>query len=126
MRRGFLPLYFVVEFKFLSDYAANAQLDAFSDTGLNDDEEFEGLSIAARRAAEAKMARRDRLERGGRTGARAAARSRAPRFLDSDDAEMDDDENGLLSGMKRRARRNYDERRDLDDMEGIEDVRVSF
>ena len=93
---------------------------------MNDDEEFEGLSIAARRAADAKMARRDRLERGGRTGARAAARSRAPRFLDSDDAEMDDDENGLLSGMKRRARRNYDERRDLDDMEGIEDVCVSF
>ena len=29
---------------------------------------------------------------------------------------------GLLAGTKRRARRQYDERKDMDDMEGIEDV----
>ena len=81
------------------------------------------MSAAARRAAEAQMARRDRAERGGRVrGQRAAARSRAPAFLDSDDAGTEDLDGGLLSGMKRRARRDYDERREVDDMEGVEDV----
>jgi Mini-chromosome maintenance protein 2 len=72
------------------------------------------------------MARRDRLERGGRRGARAAARARGPEFLYSDDMEEDDADGGLLSGMKRRTRRQYDERRDLDDMEGVEDVCLFF
>ena len=81
------------------------------------------MSAAARRAAEAKMARRDRLERGGRRGQRAARRSHMPNFLESDDIEDEEDmHGGLLSGMKRRARRQYDERKDLDDMEGVEDV----
>ncbi|KDQ53623.1 hypothetical protein JAAARDRAFT_197421 [Jaapia argillacea MUCL 33604] len=105
------------------DYAGNDTLDRYSDSGLNDDDELPELSAAARRAAEAKMARRDRMERGSGKGARAANRSRMPQFLQSDDdADMDDDlTGGLLSGMKRRTRRQYDERRDLDDLEGIED-----
>lgn len=82
------------------------------------------MSAAARRAAETKMNRRDRLERSGRAGGRAAVRSRAPRFLESDD--MDDEDaldGGLgLARMKRRTRRQYDERRDLDDMDGLDDV----
>ncbi|KAH9945695.1 MCM-domain-containing protein [Amylocystis lapponica] len=92
------------------DYAENRTLDTYSDTGLNDEEDFEDLSVAARRAAEAKMARRDRQEQGGRRGARRL----------SDDAEEDFD-GGLLSGTKRRTRRQYDERKELDDMDGIED-----
>jgi len=103
------------------DYAPNELLDRYSDADINDDENVEELSIAARRAAEAKMARRDRMERGGRRGARAARRSRHE-FFDSDDAgdEMDD---GLgISSMPRRTRRQYDERRDIDDLDGVEDV----
>ncbi|KAG1862569.1 MCM-domain-containing protein [Suillus subalutaceus] len=44
----------------------------------------------ARRAAEARMNRRDRLERAGKQGMRAANRSRAPQFLEDDD--MDDED----------------------------------
>lgn len=80
------------------------------------------MSLAARRAAEAKMAQRDRRDQGGRRGARAARRSRMPNFLQSDDMDDDGDDRGLLAGTKRRARRQYDERKDLDDMEGVEDV----
>ena len=102
-------------------------LDAYSDSGLNDAEEFEPLSAATRRAAEAKMRQRDRMERGGRRGMRAANRSHAPNFFDSDDVSVGDDgDSGLLSGTRTRARRQYDERRDVDDMEGIEDVRLFF
>jgi hypothetical protein len=108
---------------YLSDYAENEQLDTYSNSGLNDEEDFDPLSAAARRAAEAKMRQRDRMERGSRRGMRAATRSHAPTFFDSDDAGgEDDDESGLLSGTRTRARRQYDERRDVDDMEGIEDV----
>ncbi|KAI0743424.1 MCM-domain-containing protein [Daedaleopsis nitida] len=67
------------------------------------------------------MARRDRLEQGGRRGARAAARSRMPDFLQSDDMDDEGLDGGLLSGMKRRTRRQYDERKDLDDMQGIDE-----
>ena len=102
-------------------------LDTYSDAGLNDAEVFEPMSVATRRAAEAKMRQRDRAERGGRRGMRAANRSHAPNFFDSDDASVGDDaDSGLLSGTRTRARRQYDERRDVDDMEGIEDVRFSF
>lgn len=71
------------------------------------------------------MTRRDRMERGGRRSQRAARRSHAPAFLGSDD-DMDnedvmDDELGL-SSMKRRTRRQYDERPEADDLEGVEDV----
>ena len=72
------------------------------------------------------MAQRDSRERGGRRGTRAAARSRGPDFLLSDGLEEDDVmDGGLLSGMKRRTRRQYDERRDMDDMDGIEDVSLA-
>ncbi|KZT67194.1 MCM-domain-containing protein [Daedalea quercina L-15889] len=67
------------------------------------------------------MAARDRREQGGRKGQRAARRSRMPNFLQSDDDMDDMDGHGLLAGTKRRARRQYDERKDIDDMEGIED-----
>ena len=74
--------------------------------------------MAARRAAEAKMAQRDRMERTGRRGARAARRSRYE-FVDAGD-ELD---GGLdISTIPRRTRRQYDERRDMDDLDGIEDV----
>jgi len=79
------------------------------------------LSTAGRWAAEAEMARRDRLERTG-GGRRAARRSRAPAFLDSDDAAVEDLDDVELARMRRRTRRQYDERRDVDDMDGIEDV----
>ncbi|KAH0827522.1 MCM-domain-containing protein [Lanmaoa asiatica] len=105
------------------DYAANELLDHYSDRDIDDEGELEELSGAARRAAEAKMDRRDRLERSGRGGGRAAVRSRAPRFLESDDMDDEDTLDGGLgvARMKRRTRRQYDERRDLDDMDGLDD-----
>ena len=69
------------------------------------------------------MARRDRAERGGRRGQRAARRSHAPTFLDSDaDMEDDGDDELGLASMKARTRKQYDERRDADDLDGVEDV----
>lgn len=70
------------------------------------------------------MNRRDRLERTGKQGTRAANRGRAPQFLEDDDM---DDEDALgddlgVARMKRRTRRQYDERRDIDDVDGIDDV----
>ncbi|PPQ97381.1 hypothetical protein CVT26_006615 [Gymnopilus dilepis] len=104
------------------DYAANDTLDRYSDTGIDDDANVEELSAAARRAAEASMARRDRAERGGRRGQRAARRSHAPTFLDSDaDMEDDGDDELGLASMKARTRKQYDERRDADDLDGVED-----
>ncbi|KAI0093138.1 MCM-domain-containing protein [Irpex rosettiformis] len=67
------------------------------------------------------MERRDRRERRGGQGGRAARRTRYPGFLESDDMEDEDMAGGLLSQMKRRTRRQYDERRDMDDMDGVED-----
>ncbi|KAI0812657.1 MCM-domain-containing protein [Irpex lacteus] len=67
------------------------------------------------------MERRDRRERRGGQGGRAARRTRYPGFLESDDMEDEDAAGGLLSQMKRRTRRQYDERKDLDDMDGVED-----
>ena len=80
------------------------------------------MSADARRAAEAKMAQRDRLQHGGR-GARAARRNRYA-FLDSDGMEDENDLIGLslTAGTKRRTRKQYDERRDEDDMDGVENV----
>jgi DNA replication licensing factor MCM2 len=109
--------------KYYSDYGGNELLDTYSNSGLDDEELFEPMSAAARRAAEAKMRQRDRMERGSRRGMRAATRSHAPSFFDSDDMGAEDDESELLSGTRARARRQYDERRDMDDMEGIGDVR---
>lgn len=104
------------------DYATNEALDKYSDSGIDDAQEFEGMTADQRRAAERTMVQRDLRERGGRRGARAAARSRGPDFLLSDGLEEEDDmDGGLLSGMKRRTRRQYDERKDMDDMDGIDD-----
>ncbi|KAI0785538.1 MCM-domain-containing protein [Abortiporus biennis] len=65
------------------------------------------------------MAERDRRERRGGRGNRASRRSQMPAFLESDDmADEEDGGLGLLSGMKRRTRRQYDERKDLDDLAG--------
>ncbi|EIW83154.1 MCM-domain-containing protein [Coniophora puteana RWD-64-598 SS2] len=105
------------------DYAVNEGLDRYSEQDIDDEGEYGALSADARRAAEAQMTRRDRLERTGRRGGRASRRSRAPRFLESDDMQDEDaldDELGVAR-MKRRTRRQYDERRDIDDLDGIED-----
>ncbi|KAJ7188126.1 MCM-domain-containing protein [Mycena filopes] len=99
------------------DYAPNELLDRYSDADINDDEDLEELSVAARRAADLKMDRRLRLEGAGR---RAAGRRRGPGFVDDDDMEDADEEEEMVSRMKRRTRRPYDERRDIDDMEGVE------
>ena len=111
------------------DYAPNEALDHYDEEGIDDDGDLPELSAAARRAAEAQMARRDRLERAGRRGARAARRSRAPAFMGSEDDMVDegdeDDELGVTQ-FKPRTRRQYDERGDQDDLEGLEDVRVSL
>ncbi|PBK74444.1 MCM-domain-containing protein [Armillaria solidipes] len=105
------------------DYAANELLDKYSDAGIDDDEDLDEISAEARRKAELAMAHRDRRERVGKKGTRAAQRSRVPDFLlDNDmDAEDESDDDLGVSRMKRRTRRVYDERRDADDMDGIED-----
>lgn len=72
------------------------------------------------------MARRDRLEQGGRRGQRAAQRQRMPAFLGDDDMDDEADDELGMSQMKNRTRRQYDERRDMDDMDGIEDVFALF
>jgi hypothetical protein len=109
-----------VEF-FFRDYAPNDTLDRYSEAGIDDDDDLEELSISARRAAEAKMARRDRMEKTGKRGARAARRSRH-QFFDSDDAGDEFDDGLGISSLPRRTRRQYDERRDIDDLDGVEDV----
>ena len=84
------------------------------------------MDMATRLEAERAMARRDRAEGAGRRGARAARRQRVPGFmLSEDDMDEDDPDGGLLAGMKRRTRRQYDERKLADDAEGIADD-VSF
>lgn len=66
------------------------------------------------------MSRRDR----GAVGSRAARRSRAPAFLQSDE-EDEEPGRGLLDGIStRRRRRQYDEKMDEDDAEGDEEEEV--
>jgi hypothetical protein len=123
--RAFLPAHPHLSHLSHRDYAQNELLDRYSDTGINDDEDIDELTPDGRRAAERHMARRDRQERTGKRGSRAARRSRMPAFLGSD-ADLDEDEEMDdvlgISRMKRRTRRQYDERRDLDDLDGVEDV----
>ncbi|CAG8645726.1 5426_t:CDS:10, partial [Acaulospora colombiana] len=93
---------------------------------INDEEEFEAMDPAARRAAEQAMERRDRATGRG-PGRRAAARERMPFILSDGMSEGGDDEDmglagNLLAGMKPRVRKQYDERKDVDDAEGIEDT----
>ncbi|KAG9044184.1 MCM DNA helicase complex subunit, partial [Serendipita sp. 407] len=106
------------------DYVADTRLDRYSDQDINDEEEFEEMDAATRRAAEQTMDRRDRAAGRGR-GRRAAARERMPFILSDGISEADDDMDGtggLLAGMKPRVRKGYDERKDIDDAEGIEDT----
>lgn len=84
------------------------------------DAEFEDRTGGQRRAAERVMVQRDRREKQGRRGARTALRSRVPDFLGSEESEEEGPDGDFLSGMKRRARRQYDERIEIDDAAGIE------
>ena len=104
------------------DYDVDERLDRYSEQDI-DDEDVEETTGAQRRAAEAFMRRRDARE-GRREGRRAARRNRMPGMLSDDEdlEEEDDPAGGLLAGTKARVRRQYDERRDRDDAEGIEDV----
>ncbi|KAG8956211.1 MCM DNA helicase complex subunit [Tulasnella sp. 424] len=104
----------------MDDYVQDDRLDRYSDTGLDDEFDQPDLDAAARRRADAAMARRDRAERGGRRGGRAAVRTRAVGLFESDDME-DDDAGDLRASFQRRTRRDYDERRDIDDAAGIDD-----
>lgn len=107
----------------LSDYVGDERLDRYSEQDINDEEEFEAMDTTARRAAEQAMDRRDRAAGRG-AGRRAAARERMPFLLSDGMSEGDEDDGtgGLLAGMKPRVRKQYDERKDVDDAEGIEDV----
>ncbi|KAK7005592.1 DNA helicase [Favolaschia claudopus] len=71
------------------DYGTNELLDQYSEADINDDEDLEELSIAARRAADLKMDRRARLQGAGR---RAQRRARGQGFVDDDDGMDDGDE----------------------------------
>ena len=84
-----------------SDYNENDGLDTYSAADIDDDD-YGSMDLTTRRLAELKMSRRDRVERAARGG---AARSRAPAFLQSDDA---DDADGA-DILRRRRRRHYDE-----------------
>lgn len=104
----------------ISDYASNAGLDTYSEAGIDDRSSIPEMTRQQRLAAERAMQRRDRGIGGG---ARAARRSRAPAFLQSDDEEDTGVGHGLLDGIStRRRRRQYDERPDQDDVEGEDEV----
>lgn len=101
------------------------RLDAYSEAGLDDEGEYEAMTAAQRRAAEREIARRNQNMRGRRGGGRAANRSIAPNLLGEDDDGDDDEVDGLVPIVKRRTRRDYDERRDIDDAAGMDDdVRI--
>ncbi|KAK1224599.1 MCM DNA helicase complex subunit [Marasmius sp. AFHP31] len=102
---------------FEGDYAQNELLDRYSDAGINDDDDLQELTAAQRRAVDARLDR-NQARRGGR-GGRAARRSRALPFLEDDD--MDEAGEDDVMRMKRRTRRQYDERVDVDDLDGVED-----
>jgi len=94
--------------------------DTYGDADI-DDEEYEDLTVEQRRAAEVEMTRRDRgtLRRGGRTTTR-----RRLDFIESDEEEAEDGTMGgiIPPGVKIRARRVYDERRNIDDAEGMDEA----
>lgn len=105
-----------------SDYAANETLDQYDAEGL-DEEDQEEMTAEQRRKAEYIMNRRDRREKGGKKSSR-GGRSRAPAFLDDEEGE-EDMEGETMARMRTRTRHVYDERRDEDDMDGVEDVRAA-
>jgi DNA replication licensing factor MCM2 len=81
------------------DYEGNAALDNYDAVDLDDRSDISEMDATARRLAELRMARRDRIE-----GADIGRKSRAPAFLQSDDEESD------ASIIGRRRRRHYDDR----------------
>lgn len=105
----------------VSDYASKPELDRYDDTAI-DDEDQDEISAEARRKAEYVMSRRDRREGAGKKAGRASGRRRAPAFLDDDLDDEDGMEDEALARMRRRTRHVYDERRDEDDMDGVEDA----
>ncbi|EPQ31754.1 uncharacterized protein PFL1_01086 [Pseudozyma flocculosa PF-1] len=82
-----------------ADYAENTALDRYDTTLDIDDDVVDDIDMNARRLAELKMSRRDRMEAVSR-----GQRSRAPEFLQSDD---ESDDGAAIIG--RRRRRHYDE-----------------
>ncbi|KZS89020.1 MCM-domain-containing protein [Sistotremastrum niveocremeum HHB9708] len=98
------------------DYAPNDTLDQYSQADIDDDnDDIEELDAAGRRAVEAKLARRDRMERTGK-GGRASRRTLMPDILGSDGADSDADPSmAPIAKMTRRRRHQYDERPDEDE-----------
>jgi Mini-chromosome maintenance protein 2 len=98
--------------------------DTYAGPDLDDEGEYEDLTVGQRRAAEAEMTRRDASGRRGK-GSRTAARRRRLEFIEDDEDEEDEVENGVRgivpTGVKLRTRKHYDERRDIDDAEGVDD-----
>jgi len=93
------------------DYVANERLDVYDRADLDDEGRYGALDADARAAAERKMQRRDRRERGERVDAgEVRRRNRAPKFLQSDSDEASDGEAALLNRPRRR--RMYDEAQD--------------
>lgn len=77
------------------------------------------MTAAQRRAADEAMAARDKRAKQSRR-----QRDRAPAFMQSDDEdERQEGDDPLLGINQRRRRRQYDEVRQEDDMDGVEDVR---
>jgi DNA replication licensing factor MCM2 len=97
------------------DYALDATLDTYDQADIDDDEDVEELDVAGRRAVERKLNRRDR-EAAGRRGSR-RRRAFMPDILGSEgpDSEDVDPNVSMLTKMKRRTRRLYDERPDEDE-----------
>lgn len=94
----------------------NSELDNYSEADI-DDAEYEAMSVAQRRAADEAMSRRDKRARAGRR-----QRDRAPAFMQSDDEDERQEGDDPLQGInQRRRRRQYDEVRPEDDMDGVED-----
>jgi len=78
------------------------------------------MTVAQRRAADEAMAARDKRAKQSRR-----QRDRAPAFMQSDDEDERQEGDDPLQGInQRRRRRQYDEVRQEDDMDGVEDVRV--
>ncbi|OLL26619.1 DNA replication licensing factor mcm2 [Neolecta irregularis DAH-3] len=86
----------------LKDYDANPQMDLYDEEGL-DEENYDELDPASRKAVEAKLRKRDAAL------AREAGQRRPAAFLDEDEDEEID------LGVHRRRRRQYDE--NIDDID---------
>lgn len=104
------------------DYNEDDTLDRYSADGIDDDGPDEGPTIEQRRAADRAI---DRRNAGG--GRRGAGRIRGLDEIvgDSESNPPSEGEGGtagiIPATVQLRYRRNYDERRDLDDADGIDD-----